>query len=109
MCFDVVTHPVQPVARQPVRRCKRDRRRVNEASRDLHREGRVQRIGENMVEKTMIDLIGDRRCYLRNQGIVKGGPWLEMGGAAAYHVRDDTIVGSGALQDLNKPNWRGSI
>src|ERR1700746_3550393 len=59
---------------RPVRRRKRDRRRLDEALRDLHCECPVQPVGEKMVKKTAIGLISDRRRYLRLQEIVKGGP-----------------------------------
>src|SRR5271168_3366716 len=73
-------------------------------SRDLHRERRVQRIGEDAVEETALHFVGDRRRYLRNQRIVKGGGWLEIDGAAPHHVGNQGVVGLGSLPDLDKLN-----
>src|SRR5271165_1781879 len=72
--------------------------------RDLHRERRVQRIGEDTVEETTLDFVGYSRRHLRNQRVVKGASWLEIDGAASHHVGNQAVVGLGVLQDLDKPS-----
>src|SRR5271167_1240014 len=104
MRLDVVLHALQPLAGQPVRRRQRDRRRIDEMPRDLHRERGVQRIDEDTVEETALHFVGDGRRYLRNQRIVKGGGWLEIDGAAPHHVGNQGVVGLGSLPDLDKLN-----
>jgi hypothetical protein len=45
MCLDVVSHALQPFARQSVRRLECDRCRISAESRNLHRECGVECIG----------------------------------------------------------------
>ncbi len=58
MGFDVVLYPLQAVAGQPVRRLEHERRLIDKTARDLHRDCRIQRIGEDAVDEPSIDLIG---------------------------------------------------
>src|SRR5271167_771135 len=59
MRLDVVIYALQPLARQSVCRLNRDRGRITAESRNLHRERRVERIGQNMVEETTLHFVGN--------------------------------------------------
>ena len=101
--FDVVSHSLQALAGQPVRRFEQERRLINKTPRDLHRECRIQRIGQDAIDKTAADLVGKRHCYLRNQRIAKRIVRIEMHGTATHQFGEQIFVGLTTLQNLNKP------
>jgi len=101
--FDVVPHSLQALAGQPVRRFEQERRLINKTPRDLHRECRIQRIGQDAIHKAAADLVGQRHAYLRNQRIAKRVLRLEIDGPAASQFGGQIVVGLTTLQDLDKP------
>ena len=69
MGLDVIPHPLQAFAGKPVRRLEHKRRLIGNTAHNLHRECRIQCVGEDTIDETTIDLMGDRRSHLGNQWI----------------------------------------
>jgi len=58
MGLDVIPHPLQAFAGKPVRRLEHKRRLIGKTARNLHRECRIQCVGEDTIDETTIDLMG---------------------------------------------------
>jgi hypothetical protein len=60
------------------------------------------RIDKDTVKETVLHFVGDRRHYLRNQRIIKGGGRLEIDGTTTHHVGNQCVVGFGNLPNLDE-------
>jgi hypothetical protein len=102
MRFDIVEDAPQSRVRQPARRQELYRGAV-EMTGDLHRQRRVQRLDENIVEGAAVDLADDRLDEERRLWIIDRQQRLEIGEAHRRRdLRGQVAVNLGALDDLGQ-------
>ena len=103
MGFDVIPHPLQAFPRKPVRRLERERRLIGKTAGNLHRKCRIRCIGEDAIDKPIVDLVGDRCSYLGNQRVAESILRLDIDGPAAHQFGGRIVLDLKTLQNSDKP------
>ena len=110
MGLDVIPHPLQAFAGKPVRRLEHKRRLIGNTAHNLHRECRIQCVGEDTIDETTIDLMGDRRSHLGNQWIDERILRLDIDGPPAHQfggqIVVDVTIRSAKSDDLGRDRTR---
>ena len=101
--FDVIPHPLQALAGKPFRRFEQESRLIGKTARNLHRKCRIQCIGEDPIDETAIDLVGNRGSYLGNQRIAESILRLDIDGPAAHQFGGRIVLDLKTLQNSDKP------